>query len=219
MALTHELDNIRLGNILIKYTDKWRGNYYLKDDLTFTVDRSLAARFYFLKSGDTTILNGDRISVNLGNRTLSITESNQIRLVDREHVNRSIYSFLITNGIDNTDPITFETAIYLISNRDRRTALKYEWGMELISPSDGSNNAMNYKPQSSPTLVNEDYGSNYPITSFQFLLERADGPITNMFTTARVSPAVKEPFLDGYKGALMIFLLMVILILSIIASK
>lgn len=231
MALTYELgrlnavsDDATLGNILIKHNDRWRGDYYLKDDLTFTVDKSLAARFYLLKSGDTTILNGDRISVNSGNRSLLVTDTNQLRLVDRNQTQRGTNTFLITNGTDNTDPITFETIVYLISSREMRMSLKYEWGMELITPTDG-NTAVNYKPRAHPTLANDDYSSTDPITSFQFLLERADSPITNLDTSRNLMTANRPSLLapadlfDGYKGAIMVLLLMVILVLCLVASR
>ena len=50
-----QIDNI-LGNIILKHENKLRGNSYLKQDLTFTTDRSLASRFYLLKSGNSTII-------------------------------------------------------------------------------------------------------------------------------------------------------------------
>lgn len=134
-----KINGADLGNMLIKCHDKWRGFLYLKEDITLTVDRSLAARFYLLKSGDTTILNGDRVTINSGNKVIIIDESNKIYLHDRtfedKYIN-NIKSFIITNGTDNTDPITYETPIYLISNKDKKTALKYEWGINLITPTD-----------------------------------------------------------------------------------
>ena len=224
--------NNTLGNILIKHNDKWRGDYYLTEDLTFTVNKSLAARFYLLKSGDTTILNGDRISINSGNRTLAVTDSDIIRLIDRDQSQRFINTFIVTNGTDNTDPITFETFIYLISDKDRKTALKYEWGMDLISTHEDSSTsgAVSYKPHDTPSLTNSDYGtsSSININSFGFILERADTPITNLDSARNmvVAPqnkhiAPKNPteFLDGYKGVVMIILLMIVLILCILASK
>lgn len=237
-----ELDNIlhphKLGNILIKHNDKWRGDSYLTEDLTFTVDRSLAARFYLLKSGDTTILNGDRISINSGNRTLATSESDTVRLVDRDHAQRFTTTFIVTDGTDNTDPISFETIIFLISDKDRRTALQYEWGIDLISQSSNSSisNAASYKPHDHPNLINGNYGGNSSIhiNSFGFLLERADLPITNLNTSRNAVKASDRfgalqnkntstknatEFLDGYRGAIMVILLMIVLILCLIASK
>lgn len=223
-----------LGNILIKHNDKWRGDYYLKDDLTFTTDRSLAARFYLLKSGDTTILNGDRISINSGNKTLSISNSNTLQLVDREQHYHNFNTFLITNGTDHTDPITFETILYFISNRDDRTALKYEWSMDLIGMNDialpgslpgsfpGSlPGSLSYKPRSNPSLSNSSYNDVCPtyINSFEFLLEKADRAIITLDGShATLTKPNKNDF-DNYKGAFLIFLLFVILILCILVNK
>ena len=215
--------NDTLGNIYIKHNDKWRGDYYLKDDLTFTVDKTLAGRFYLLKSGDTTIINGDRISINTGNRTLSLLDS--LRLIDRDQNHNTITTFLITNGTDNTDPITFETPLYIISDKDSKTALKYEWGMDLIGPV--NNNillgAVNYKPHECPKLANSSYGDICPnyINTFEFYFEKADGPITNLDSpNAMVTKSVtRNEFIEGYKGAIMVVLLMIVLILCIMIGK
>jgi hypothetical protein len=229
MALS--IQSHELGNILIKHNDHWRGAYYLKEDLTFTVDRTKAARFYLLKSGDTTILNGDRISANSGNRTLSIDDNNELHLIDRDHTMRGVTTFLIANGTDNTDPITFETNVYLISNRERRLALKYEWGMELINSgaTDGTASASNYKPRSHPSLINDDYGTGTVsgVTAFQFSLERADGPITtvessrNMIAKTDPTGQIKgfADLFENYHGALLLLLLLVILILCVVVSR
>jgi len=216
-----------LGNILIKHNDKWRGDFYLKDDLTFTVNRSQAARFYLLKSGDTTILNGDRISINSGNRTIMINDLSEVKLIDREQDYNMINSFIITNGTENTDPITYEMAIFLISDKIQKKALKYEWGMDLIGTYEDSITlgASNYKPHDHPRLINSNYGSvceSY-IGRFQFLLEKADGPITNIEMTRNTITVSKSKIaselLEGYKGIIMIILLMVILVLCVLATR
>lgn len=228
------VDNI-LGNILIKHNDKWRGDYYLKDDLTFSLNKLHAGRFYLLKPGDTTILNGDRVSIHLGNRTLIMDNLNILKLVDREQVQRELNSFIITNGTENTDPISYESPIFFISDKSRKTALRYEWGMDLISSNENSTlpEAMSYKPREHPNLINATYGSTCEIhiNSFQFFLERADSPIrtveaartltTSIATSTAISPIKKigSDLFDGYKGAVLVILLMVILILCILASK
>lgn len=233
-----------LGNILIKHNDKWRGDYYLTEDLTFTVNKSQAGRFYLLKSGDTTILNGDRISIHSGSKTIvinnfsvsksnnGITEDNpvEIQLIDRDLSHNIVNSFIITNGTDNTDPITYETGIFLISDKIQKKALKYEWGMDLIGTPDDSIilGASNYKPHDHPTLINGDYGSSCEsyIGNFQFLLERADGPITNldinkniMATTAKSNSKTISDLFERYKSIVMVILLMVVLILCVLASR
>jgi hypothetical protein len=213
-----------LGNILIKHNDKWRGDYYLKEDLTFTVNKSQAARFYLLKPGDTTIINGDRISVNSGNRTLVINSANEVKLLDRDLVGRDVTSFIITNGTENTDPITYETTIFLVSDKNIKTALRYEWGWD---PSmDLTLDNSQYKPKENPNLSNGSYSgiTETHIGLFRLSLEKADGAITtvesarNMVTLNEPAPKHKE-LPDGYKGAVLIILLMVILILCIMISK
>ena len=53
-----------------------------------------------LKSGNTTIINGDRVSLNLGNKILVITENNIIKFLDRDQLWDETDSFTITNGTD-----------------------------------------------------------------------------------------------------------------------
>ncbi|CAH6420201.1 Hypothetical protein HVR_LOCUS1124 [uncultured virus] len=229
-----------LGNILIKHNDKWRGDYYLKDDLSFTINRNDAGRFYILKSGNTCILNGDRISVHLGNSTLVIDTNDNLKLLDREHINMEMSSFVISNGTDHTDPISYESKIFFVADRARKMALKYEWGMDLVSEDPVISGAMNYKPRDHPNLINSTYGGTCEahINSFQFALERADAPITQSSTvrnftypnrsrdetqcsldpTKPSKPSPSELF-DGYKGAIMVLLLMVILVLCVLANR
>lgn len=228
------------GNLLIKHNDKWRGDYYLKDDLSFTTDRNLAARFYILKPGDTTILNGDRVSINSGNRTLIIDDSNQLKLIDRTQHHRELNSFIITNGTDSTDPITYDGSIFFISDRTKKMALRYVWGMDLINSTKKSNlvessdeyvipdlipDAADYKPRDHPNLMNENYGNTCEanINSFQFRLERGSNSVIDMedTRTLAISPLktrTNELF-DRYKGVVLLLLLMIVLILCVIISK
>jgi hypothetical protein len=232
------VDNI-LGNLLIKYHDRWRGNYYLKEDLFFTPDRSDAARFYLLKPGDTSILNGDRVSIHCGNRTLVIDSHDKIKLVDRERLqiksdDYKITSYILTNGTENTDPIGHESPLFIISDRVDKMALKYEWGMELIIPQNdivtpsSDSNPSNYKPRSHPNLTNASYNGDFSVNAFKFSLERADGPIINaeearsITTGAMMAPAktmTKSDNFEGYHGIIMIILLMIVLILCIFINR
>ena len=206
------------GNTFIKHNDRWRGDYYLREDLTFTVDRSQACKFYLLKPGDTTILNGDRIGIHVGSRTLVVDSNRNLRLVDREQLisrSREISTFIVTNGSDNTDPITYESSVFFISDRNNGSALKYEWGMNLSSDSA-------YRPHDHPALTNGNYNTTESSSnSFQFALERSESPITRAISIS--APSSHRPkssdLLSGYKGAVMIVLLMVILVLSVLASK
>lgn len=215
------------GNIYVKHNDKWRGDYYLTDNLTFTVDKDLAGKFYLLKQGDTTILNGDRITINSGNRTLVVANNNNIRLIDRDQRDQShvgVNSFIITNGIDNTDPITYENTVFLISDKTRKTALQYIWGMDLIGSIDDQTipNASNYKPRNNPTLINGNYGSSCDsyIGLFEFSLERVEGPILNQSYNMLTRTSINKSFdfFDAYGSAVIIMLLMIVLVLCILVG-
>lgn len=214
-----------LGNIYIKHNDKWHGDYYLTSNLTFSSDLSQAGKFYLLKSGDTSIVNGDRISIHLGNRTLILDNVGVIRLLNREQISHQTSSFIITNGSDNIDPITYESPIFFISDKIRKTALKYEWKLDIINPTHNDNSIINHKPHETPTITNDIYATSDCIYGFQFILERADNSIRNVEVaraSANVNTHTKKinpDFFDEYKGTLLIILLIVILVLCIIASK
>lgn len=217
MALPYES-----GNLLIKHNDKWRGDYYLKHDLTFSPNRSEAAHFYLLKPGDTTILNGDRVSINSGNRTLILDEANNCRLIDRDQHHRGIRTFIISNNKDSTDPINYDQVLFFISDKTARTALKYEWSMDIIRPNDGSGSST-YKPRNFPNLTTSTYGTSHEteLTPFQFQLERATEPITNLEdnrTVAVAKPTRNDNLFDRYKGAILLFFLMILLVLCIMVN-
>lgn len=203
-----------LGNILIKHHDTWRGAYYLKDDMTFTTDRASACRFYLLKPGDTSINNGDRVSINSGNRILIIDSENNIILHDR-----SIYhdsdSFIISNGTDNLDPITYEGSLFFIINKEAKKALRYDWQTELIE------NTNIHRPTNSPTIITGTYGDDSPlnINSFRFFLEKANGPIVNIEPKQKFTDTKTFEIINEYKGIFLIVLLMMILALCVMIEN
>jgi hypothetical protein len=214
------------GNILIRHNDKWRGTYYLRYDLTFTTDRDLAGRFYLLKPGVTTILNGDRISINSGNRTLAIS-NNVVSLIDRTNITSEINEFIVTNRTNNTDPITYESPLFFITDKDRKMALKYSWKTEFIERGNGLSEAI---IPSHPDLITSYYGETCEthVDVFQFYLERADSPIINLnshrntmtqtYPMKSTTKTISE-YLDTYRGAVIIILLMIVLVLCVLASK
>lgn len=221
-----------VGNIIIRHTDKWRGKCYLKEDLTFTGNRAEAIRCYILKTGDTTILNGDRITINSGNRTIIIDNNGKLRFSDRDQLFNNVNSFIITNGTDHTDPISYEATLFFISDKDRKTALKYEWAV------DGNNNILcnsnndrdsNIKPGNYANLINAEYSNHDNINGFQFVLERAEGPITNLNQQIKSGPQDdgskiqyqknSSELFDGRNGVILIILLVIILILCMIVTK
>lgn len=195
------------GNVLIKYMDKWRGAYYLTTDLKFTTDRSLAIRFYILKAGNHIILNGDRVTINNSNQMIVVDPNNEVKMVDREQIFEGINTFFISSGHENTEPITYESPIYLLSDKTQNMALKYDW----------DTNTTEYYPRLINTPI---YNEN--INTFQFFLERADTSITNTNSlTASPFQTIKKNFnlSDSHKSAILVILLMIVLILCVTASK
>lgn len=226
-----------LGNIFIKHNDKWRGDYYLKDDLSFTINRNEAARFHIIKSGNNLILNKDHVSINLGNKTLIIDNNDNLRLLAREYINMELSSFIINNGTDDINPIAYESQILFILNERsyapeqyEQIALKYEWGMDTISENLLIPEAVNYKPKDHPNLIKSILPelSDSHINSFKFILENADIPITHSSSVRNSfnkSNRITEPknitgeLFEGYRGVILILLLMIVLVLSLFASK
>jgi len=183
------VDNI-LGNIVIKHE---KSALYLKQDLTFTSDRSLASRFYLLKTGNSSIINGDRITVNVGNKTLVQGETS-LMLVDRDEVPKDRNSMIITDGSDDPKAIAYGSTVFFIVDKDKKKGLK--------------------KDVSEKKLIGDDYGGISDINSFKFILEKADNDNGNVKTMAR-----SISFVDANKGLIVMILLMILLVLSILAGK
>ena len=214
------------GNILIKHKDKWRGDFYLKDDLTFTTIKSQASHFYILKPGNTTIINGDRISINLGNQTVMVEFNckDQVKLIDRDLFNHNINSFIIIGESENTNPITYETSVFFISNKKTKEALKYEWNMDLVTGvNDPVNNStksvINYQPRNQPSLINSNYNNFHDVSSFQFFLEKVENTITYLNTVPAVSHKKNNVSGAGYNSVIILILLIIVLILCILINK
>ena len=212
---------------------------YLKEDLTLDDRREQAARFYLLKSTNATILNGDRISIHSGNRTLVLTPEGNLQLLPREHILDEQSTFLLTTGDENLDPIRYDSPVFFISNRKERTALKYEWGMELANP--GSQPSI-YRPRAHPHLINARYDNNVSPKFFQFSLEQADVPPSNPeardtsgqqitlsdpelknslipdFTGGFATFSPKSTF-EGHRGVIMVVLLLILLVLCAILNR
>lgn len=188
-----------LGNILIRYNDRWRGPCYLTDGLTFTTNKAHASRFYLLKSNDTMILNGDRVSFNCGNRTIMINEHNKIVLRDRELINREISTFIITNGLDNTEPIGFDIPLLILI---RKRTKGEEYGLCYGNPG-----------LHTPAILNVATINPELIHTFTFYLERNDDTITNKITVSN------KKYDESYRNAVIIVLLLIVLILTMIVNK
>lgn len=231
------VDN-NVGTTLIKHYDKWRGAYYLKDDLSFTPKRSQAALFYLLKSGDTEIINGDRISINCGNKVLTVSPDNTLRLIDRDQIHRQTKTFTLTNGTDDITPVTHESELYIVSDRTRKMALKYQWDMEssvgdITVPNHNVPNSVQdlstvgQWPAPSPKLASTEIVplEDPDIRLFLFSFEAAEKYTES---TPDVQICAQEPspipskwweWFESVKGPLFIVLLMVVLVLIILTTQ
>lgn len=246
----HDIISHNPGTVFIKHTDSWHGTSYLKDDLSFTPHRDHASKFYLLKSNDpsiinsdietnnnnTAITNGDRISINIDNRSLTINGSQLLF----EHQERLRYTtgvqttgvqttpgntFLIVNGTNDNEPIVFNTPLFLIIDKITKQALKYNWDLNLNNILDRAS----FKQNNRPTLVVASY-DNLPeqqINSFKFSLEHSDSPNMINNSTNKLHPQVqllpnKEStvlFSDNYKGSIILVLLLIILVVCALIGK
>jgi hypothetical protein len=205
-----------LGNILIKHKDAYfKTVHYLTEYLTFTTDRDLAGRFYLLKAGDTTILNGDRIRINSGNRTLVINGEGETRMTDRDKIFHNNDTFIITNGTDATTPINYETPFYFISGRSDKIALHFHWGMEILNGASRNN--------IQPVLNCEKFDQ-HPST-LQFYLENVNQPQVGrspprpVVTAPRNVSGVSNDKIDSRRGFIILLLLIIVLVLAIMVSN
>lgn len=206
--------------ILIHHTDSWRGNYYVSEDMTFTSNVHEAVKCYLLKPGDTSILNGDRISINTGNKTLVVTPENEVKFMDRETITREISTYIITNGTDSVEPIAFDMPIFLIVDNNARTALRYKWSTDLLTSQ--------VTPSDQPNLIVDGYGEVAPAV-FELRLKNADTPNITQHAqrpdaqrpdAQRPDASLRQRLLsDEYKKAALLIILLIILIVSIVMSK
>ena len=202
------------GNVYIKHINKWKGNCYLKDDLTFCFDRAHATSFYLSKVGNSTILNGDRVTINSGNKNL-VLNSGKLNLIDQ--ISNFPNTFIITDGSENIEPISYDKPIFLITDKNKKTALKYDWKMDTVNNNSGS---QIIKPHNYPSLINSTYGTD--INFFQFFLENPNNYSQSQYQNLslqntkhnRIAQLIRE-----YRGAITITLLMIMLILTIMISK
>lgn len=208
------------GTVIIKHTDPWHGSFYLKDDLTFTPHRDHASKFYLLKSDDnreTSITNGDRVSINIDNRSLIVHGSN-LSFEKREPI--SVTTFLIVNGTNDNDPIIFNTPLFLIIDKNTKQALKYVWNLDLNNILDAG--LASFKENNRPTLVISSY-DNLPerdINTFKFSLEHSDSiTSTNITHTNTLAHTNTVLFSDNYKGSIIIVLLLIILVICALVGK
>ena len=210
--MNNNIDNI-VGNILIKHKSNTK-NFYLCQDLSFTTDRSNANKFYFLKSGDTSILNNDRININCGNKTLLINQNYGLKFMDRNNFNNNVSTFIITAGSDNILPIQYEIPLFFLTDKTNNLALKY---------SHIDDNGFVSIKSDNPKLVNTKFDITTDINDLQFYLEKFDEPITNIEPKQpeKSSNFIKKTieFNDNHKSILLLILLFIILFLCSMLNR
>ena len=213
--MNNNIDNI-VGNILIKHKSNTK-NFYLCQDLSFTTDRSNANKFYFLKSGDTSILNNDRININCGNKTLLINQNYGLKFMDRNNFNNNVSTFIITAGSDNILPIQYEIPLFFLTDKTNNLALKY---------SHIDDNGFVSIKSDNPKLVNAKFDITTDINDLQFYLEKFDEPITNIEPKQPEQPSSNFNFIkktiefnDNHKSILLLILLFMILFLCSMLNR
>lgn len=222
------MNNDTLGKFLIKFNDKWRGSYYLTDSLKFSVDRNEAARFFLLKSNSSPIINGDLVTINLGDKVLNVLD-NKLTLTSITNKNKTQDTFLISDGSDTKGQISYNTIINFISNKPKHLGLKFDWKLKSTSG------------ESCAILTNSRYDDDNK-SFFQFMLERIDIPITqsnllekqnshveltntndtttkSLDSTNQKMAISKNDFLDGYKRFIVILILIIILVAYLIIDN
>lgn len=153
-----------LGKFFIKYTDKWRGDYFLTEDLFFNTDIEKAAVFRFLKSGNGKTSNGDIVRIGLSNDKVLSLSDDVVILTSINNKNKKQDTFLITNGSSDISNIEYNEPVMFLSNKSGKSGLRFDWSL---------------KAQSDPLsfLRNSTYNDEN-IKFFEFYLERPDRPIT-----------------------------------------
>lgn len=192
------------GHLHIKHYDPVSQPLYLTEDLTFSTDRSQAAKFYPLKSADTSIINGDRISLHTGSRTLVINQAGIPQLLDRTQIRNEVSTFVIMNGTNNTQAIECETNILFVGDRENMSALKYYLDHGRI-----------------PHLSYDEFDRSQK-SMFQFAFEHASVPVTQRKTVAPQDVPLSSrlpSWLNWLSGPLVVILLIIILILSVLTTR
>ena len=200
-----------LGNLYLKFTDKWRGDCYLTKDLTFSSNRDNAAKFYLLKvsgSPETTIVNGDIVTINSANQILSITD-NGLKLISRSHITDRIQNFKITTGMIDNNIISFESPVsFLLNVTNDSVALKYDNTVDLSTHRSTGNVP---RLTISPVIDSSE--------NFEFSFERSDSPVltSHLYKTSDISSPEKIHRPD-YKNLILLCSLMLLLFTCIMIS-
>ena len=206
------------GTIFIKHQDRWKGWYYLSDDLTFVSSKKQACKFRFSKSETTSIINGDRISITSDRGTLCVSDSLTPIFSKPGNVKCGSDTFLITNGTNDTKPITFGEKIHLLHKqrgKEEIRILNFYWPVELVDPeSEAQPTLMNCRPKKHPVLTLDEIWELPDREKPGFVLERASGTMTKIPKEAQLRYQDK-----GKRTAIIIALLMMVLALCVMVER
>lgn len=209
-----------MGNIIIKIENKLGGSRYLNENLLFTSDRSDACKFYLLKDTNSSIFNGDRVTLNTGNRTLIIDDRGIPQLLNRMHIHDEIQSFIVTTGSEDHEPLGCEIPLYFMNHdsddsdqtssgandRSDNMCLQYRWTFDEGKPL-----------TSSPHLAYSSYNEALQgeLSTFLFKLEKYHSPLSaRLYKEAEITPMVPETSTTERNKALVLILLIAIIMLG-----
>lgn len=201
----------QIGNLYITYTDKFKSKYYLTSKLHFTKNIDDACLFYLLNSDDTSILNGNTVTINTSNKLLGLSKDGNLQLIDRNISHHYKNDFIITDGENDNKEIGFNIKIYFIIDNNEKLALRFYHSFNLGKDDD------------IPALAVGSYsdGREIGIELFQFTLIKATENTTNKLKQQdeQISPIKKDPLLENYKGIILIVILLILLMLCLMVVK
>lgn len=236
------MNSAQVGNLIITFTDRYQSKFYLTTQLQFTKNLTEAGLFYLLKSDETPICSGDRVSINTSNKVLVITDDTKggatggpdakqkILLIDRNIAHRySTTEFIIRDQKQSDQPIDFHSKLFFIIDEEQKLALRFYYSLSL-------GNEDNDIPILTYGSYDEGREIGIDIFQFSFLDARTvttiggpggyGGSAASGFTTAsggklqqtEDSAAVSRG-LDNYKGILLIIILLVILAIFLMINE
>jgi hypothetical protein len=218
------------GHIVIKYNNEWGGTFYLSESLIFVPQLEDALRFSVFTSDNTAILNGDRIILQSGGQVLIVNNVGKLELRNYNQVtSRDVSSFIITDGSDTTENVEYDKSYFLAHDPQLRTGLKAEWDVNPLPP-EGNHESYMQDESRRPRLVLRDYigTSRENLSFYRFSLasfaeearetHEPEVEITHSNTVEASPPSMTSSmnyWLKGWRGTILVSLLVIILVLSI----
>ncbi len=141
--------------VIISHQNKWRGNYYLTRDLTFTTD-IFEACIWVIAADDATkvITNESLVTLSTNGSWISINDNGTIRLD-----NYNPYLFTIVDGTSDLRELPMDTPVHFVSDKEKKTTLR--WAIDVHHT--GHNPNRNFR------LINDAYNQLTGPTTFMLL--------------------------------------------------